>query len=177
LGIEGRAVQMGDPTGPVHDPRRSDAPYVEYGFYTFGRGMVDVYTYVLPVFPVSTNRNIAFHEFSTAQTRYGVCIDNGAVSYPSSSSLEYTQTWSENVVRNAAINKSVLYIDKPGFHTLKIIAGDPGLVIQKIVIDMGGMKKSYSGPPSSLVKLPTDEVNTGLGHLEQHLSMKQKEGY
>ncbi|MCU7693195.1 glycosyl hydrolase 115 family protein [Haoranjiania flava] len=152
LGIEGRSVQLGDPTGPVNDPRRSDAPYVEYDFYTTGRGMVDVYTYVLPTFPLSTGRNLAFHEFSTLQTRYGVCIDDGAVSYPSSSNPEYTQAWADNVIRNAAINKSVLYIDKPGFHRLKVIAGDPGLIIQKIVIDMGGMKKSYSGPPATLIK-------------------------
>ncbi len=152
LGIEGRSVLMGDPTGPVHDPRRSDASYVEYDFYTVGRGMVNVYTYVLPVFPLSTDRNLAFHEFSTSQTRYGVCIDDGAVSYPSSSHPEYTQAWADNVIRNAAINKSVLYIDKPGFHRLKVIAGDPGMVIQKIVIDMGGMKKSYNGPPSSIIR-------------------------
>ena len=152
LGIEGRSVLMGDPTGPVNDPRRSDAPYVEYDFYTVGRGMVNVYTYILPVFPLSTDRNLAFHEFSTSQTRYGVCIDDGAVSYPSSSNAEYTQAWADNVIRNTAINKSVLYIDKPGFHRLKVIAGDPGMVIQKIVIDMGGMKKSYNGPPSSLIQ-------------------------
>ncbi|MFT3902681.1 MAG: glycosyl hydrolase 115 family protein [Niabella sp.] len=152
LGIEGRSVLLGDPTGPVYDPRRSDASYVEYDFYTTGRGMVNVYTYVLPTFPLSTERNLAFHEFSTSQTRYGVCIDDGAVSYPSSSNPEYTQAWADNVIRNAAINKSVLYIDKPGFHKIKVIAGDPGMVVQKIVIDMGGMKKSYSGPPSSRVE-------------------------
>src|SRR5690606_26489429 len=101
LGIEGQSVLMGDPTGPVHDPRRSDASYVEYDFYTVGRGMINVYTYVLPVFPVSTERNLAFHEFSTSQTRYGVCIDDGAVSYPSSSNPEYTQAWADNVIRNA----------------------------------------------------------------------------
>lgn len=149
LGIEGSSVQMGDPTAPVNDPRRSDSPYLEYDFYTLSRGMATVYTYVLPLFPLSTNRNMSFHEFSTSQTSYGLSIDDGAASYPTSSSAEYTQQWADNVIRNAAINKSALYIDKPGFHRLKIITGDPGMIVQKIVIDMGGMKRSYSGPPST----------------------------
>jgi S-adenosylmethionine synthetase len=71
---------------------------------------------------------------------------------PSSSAPEYTQTWYENVLRNAAINKSTFYIDKPGKHTLHIKCGDPGMVIQKIVLDFGGMKKSYTGPVVSKVE-------------------------
>lgn len=151
LGIEDSVVMIGDATGPVQDPRRSDAAYVEYDFFTFGRGLVDVYTYMLPVAPLSPNRNVAFHEFNTTQARYGVCIDDGAVSYPTASAVEYTQTWSENVLHNTAINKSELYIDKPGFHKLKIISGHPGMVVQKIVIDLGGMKASYNGPPGTVV--------------------------
>jgi len=151
LGIEDSVVMMGDATGPVQDPRRSDASYVEYDFYTYGRGLVDVYTYMLPVAPLSPNRNVAFHEFSVTQARYGVSIDDGAVSYPTASAVEYTQAWSENVLHNTAINKSELYIDKPGLHKLKIISGHPGMVVQKIVIDLGGMKASYNGPTSTVV--------------------------
>ncbi|MBK5196281.1 MAG: hypothetical protein JJE08_09705, partial [Proteiniphilum sp.] len=44
------------------------------------------------------------------------------------------------------------YIDKPGKHTLHIKCGDPGMVIQKIVLDFGGMKKSYTGPVVSKVE-------------------------
>jgi len=80
------------------------------------------------------------------QTSYGVTIDEGAVDYPSSSAPEYSQDWATHVQRNAAVNVSTLYIDKPGKHTLKIITGDPGIIIQKVVIDLGGLKPSYEGP-------------------------------
>lgn len=146
LGVENRAVMIGDPTGKVLNPRNDKNPGVEYDFYTFHHGPVDVYTYVLPVFPLSSDRDFGFHEQNSSQTRYAVCIDDGPVALPSSSAPEYTQTWYENVLRNAAVNKSTFYIDKPGKHTLHIKCGDPGMVIQKIVLDFGGMKKSYTGP-------------------------------
>ena len=44
------------------------------------------------------------------------------------------------------INKTTLHIDKPGKHTVKIICGDAGTVLQKVVLDFGGMKRSYMGP-------------------------------
>lgn len=152
LGFEDQSVMIGDPVARVHNPRDNNSPGVEYDFYTFHHGPVDVYTYVLPVFPLSSDRDFGFHEQGTSQTRYAVCIDDGPVALPSSSAPEYTQTWSDNVLRNAAINKSTFYIDKAGKHTLHIKCGDPGMVIQKIVLDFGGMKKSYLGPQVTQVK-------------------------
>lgn len=153
LGYEDKSVVLGDPTAPMQNPKSSTAPSIEYDFYSFNYGRVDVYTYVLPVFPLTSNRDFGFHESSNEQTKYAVFIDSCSIATPSSSAPEYSHTWSENVIRNAAINKSTLYIDKQGKHTLKIRAGDPGMVIQKIVIDFGGMKKSYLGPPSTKVEV------------------------
>jgi hypothetical protein len=152
LGYADKSVMMGSPISAVQNPKSSNSPNLQYDFYTFHRGVVHVYTYVLPVFPLSSNRDFGFHESSNAETTYGVTIDDGAIAFPSSSSPEYSQTWSENVLRNAAVNESTLYIDKPGNHTLKIICGDPGMIVQKIVIDLGGLKFSYLGPPSTKVK-------------------------
>ncbi|WP_277510997.1 glycosyl hydrolase 115 family protein [Ereboglobus sp. PH5-5] len=155
LGFEDVSVQLGDPTAPRHGAANLKSPGLEYDFYTFHHGSVDVYTYALPTFPLYSDTGFAGHESTNIQTRFGICIDNGAVLTPTSSSFEYAKDWYENVLRNCAIKKTTLHISKPGRHTLRVICGDPGIVLQKIVIDLGGMKRAYMGPPSTRVEINT----------------------
>ena len=152
LGIEGPALQLGDPTAPLQIFRSRDVPCAEYDFYAFDAGSVDVYTYVLPTFPLHADRDFRIGENTNPDTKYSVQIDDGALATPSSSHVEYSQVWFESVLRNCAVNKSTLHIDKPGRHTLRIRVGDPGIVLQKIVLDFGGMKRSYLGPQSTLIE-------------------------
>ena len=146
LGCENTAVQLGNPIAPAQRTAGRNTPRLEYDFYTFEQGSVDVYTYVLPTFPISKDRGYAGHEATNVETKYGVCIDEGPVMTPSTSSFEYAQIWYESVLKNCRINKTTLHIDKPGKHTVKIICGDAGTVLQKVVLDFGGMKRSYMGP-------------------------------
>ena len=153
LGAEGDAVQLGDPTAPKGFPVKRDAPYVEYDFYCFSRGPVDVYTYVLPTYPLSPNQGYPGHERTGVETHYGVMIDEDTrIVEPSTSSVEYAQNWYDSVLRNSRVNKSTLYVSAPGKHKLRVICGDPGTVLQKVVIDFGGMHRSYMGPQSTYVK-------------------------
>lgn len=152
LGIEGPALQLGDPTAPLQIFRSRDVPCAEYDFYAFDAGSVDVYIYVLPTFPLHADRDFRIGENTNTDTKYSVQIDDGALATPSSSHVEYAQVWFESVLRNCAVNKSTLHIDKPGRHTLRIRVGDPGIVLQKIVLDFGGMKRSYLGPQSTLIE-------------------------
>ena len=43
-------------------------------------------------------------------------------------------------------------LDKKEKHTLRIRPLDPGLVMQKIMIDLGGLKPSFLGAPESFIK-------------------------
>ena len=146
LGIENEAIQLGNPIAPMQRTGGRNTPRLEYDFYTFEQGSVDVYTYVLPTFVTSSDRGYAGHEATNIETKYGVCIDEGPVMNPSTSSFEYAQIWYESVLKNCRVNKTTLHIDKPGKHTVKIICGDAGTVLQKIVLDFGGLKRSYYGP-------------------------------
>ena len=146
LGCEGACVQLGNPMAPRQNTRKQDAPYVEYDFYTFEQGPVDVYTYVLPTFTLSKDEGFPGHESTNLETQYGVAIDGYPIPLASTSSFEYAQVWYNSVLRNARINENTLYIDKPGKHTLRIVCGDAGTLLQKIVLDFGGLKHSYMGP-------------------------------
>lgn len=151
LGYEDKCIQFGNPTQRKSSPTNLDSPYLEYDFYTFHAGPVDIYSYALPTFPLYENPDFSGHETTDIHTRFGLRIDDGAILAPTSSSFEYAKDWYESVLRNCAIRKTTLYIDKPGKHTLRVIVGTPGVVLQKFVIDLGGMKRSYMGPPSTRV--------------------------
>ena len=60
---------------------------------------------------------------------------------------ESQAAWSRSVADGVTVATSKHTV-KPGAHVLKLWALEPGLV-QKIVIDAGGVKPSYLGPPES----------------------------
>lgn len=154
LGMEGYCIRLGDPfaltpyldnlvlTSNYVAPVRGNAfPSLEYDFYTFQSGMVDVYTYVMPTFPLDNEHG----------TRYGVMVDNSPVYLPEAGASYYSTPWIQSVLRNCRINKTTHYLSKPGKHTLKIFCAHPGVLLQKIVIDLGGMKRSYMGPEATKI--------------------------
>jgi hypothetical protein len=57
--------------------------------------------------------------------------------------------WEQSVRDSVRKIKSSHTISQAGYHTLKIWMVDPGVVLQKIVVDTGGVKPSYLGPPES----------------------------
>jgi hypothetical protein len=60
--------------------------------------------------------------------------------------------WEKSVSDNARFSQSKHIISTPGYHTLKIFMVDPGVVLQKIIVNSGGLKPSYLGPPESFYK-------------------------
>ena len=101
-----------------------------------------MYAYALPLFPVDSKHD----------TRYGIMIDDGMVQWMTTNAKEYSSQWRLNVFRNSAVSVINMNIDKPGKHKLKLICSDPGTIIQKVVLDFGGMKRSYLGPDVTNVK-------------------------
>jgi|WetSurSiteA1Bulk_404760.scaffolds.fasta_scaffold00529_6 hypothetical protein len=57
--------------------------------------------------------------------------------------------WEKTVSDNARFSNTSHTILTPGQHTLKIWMINPGIVIQKIIINTGGLRQSYLGPPES----------------------------
>ena len=57
--------------------------------------------------------------------------------------------WERLVSNGAAVFTTDHSVAKAGAQTVKFWAVDAGLVVQKIVVDAGGLKPSYLGPPQS----------------------------
>jgi hypothetical protein len=57
--------------------------------------------------------------------------------------------WEQTVMDNARFINLKQIIRTSGYHTLKIWMIDPGVVIEKLIIDTGAVRPSYLGPPES----------------------------
>ncbi|HEY8529330.1 MAG TPA: glycosyl hydrolase 115 family protein [Paenibacillaceae bacterium] len=57
--------------------------------------------------------------------------------------------WEKSVILNVRTVETVHRIDAPGDHTLRVWMVDPTVVLQKIVLDAGGVRPSFLGPPES----------------------------
>jgi hypothetical protein len=111
----------------------SKAPSMEYDLYTFTEGPAEI------VFNCAASNPIN----SDYRLRAAVAIDDAK---PIIISNRITRSTMDNLL---AI-KAQLNLPKQGQHKLKIWMVDPGLVIDKIIINTGGVKKSYLGPPESI---------------------------
>lgn len=135
----GVAFSWGEATQPVVDPRAKDAPRFEYELGKIDADSVEVTVYTLPFFPIYEGRS----------TRFGVSVDQSEVAIGENLPKEYSPEWKTQVLQNGAVFKAVFPIDPmKEKHTLALICGDPGMIVQRVVVDWGGLKKTYVGPRS-----------------------------
>jgi len=126
-------------TAAAQDPN-SGGPSLEYTFYSYEEGSVNIQTYFSPT--------LNFHNTDSG-LRYAVSVDDSQPVILSINGEKGERAWAGWVANNIIIKEITLKELKPGKHTLKIWMVDPGIVLQKIVLDFGGMKKSYLGPPET----------------------------
>jgi len=60
------------------------------------------------------------------------------------------KTWEKWVADNIIIKTTEHNFSKPGRHSIKYGVADAGIILQKLVIDCGGLKPSYLGPPETI---------------------------
>lgn len=138
LGRTGSAMTPVPVTADAQKPG-GDSPHLEYRFHLFTSGNVIIRAYLSPTLDF---RN-------TGGLRYAVSIDDGPPTIVNIHAAPSHRAWQKWVSNNINIMASRHSIDEPGEHVLKFWMVDPGVVLQKLVIDTGGVKPSYLGPPES----------------------------
>jgi hypothetical protein len=135
---------------PVSSPTASpptNSPCLEYACYFFDAGSVEVSLFLSPSLNYSPDRG----------ARIAVSIDEEAPKVLTAIPRGYTAgdgntDWEKTVkdcIRQVSTQQTV---PRPGAHILKVWMVDPGVVLQRIVMNTGRVRPSFFGPPESLLK-------------------------
>ncbi|HET9316382.1 MAG TPA: glycosyl hydrolase 115 family protein, partial [Vicinamibacteria bacterium] len=111
---------------------------LEYRVNLFRDGPVDVAVHLAPTQKFQPGPGF----------RFAVSFDDETPQVVNVHADESQAAWARSVSDGVTVVTSKHSV-KPGPHVLKLWALDPGLVFQKIVVDAGGLKPSYLGPPES----------------------------
>ncbi|MBP7141785.1 MAG: glycosyl hydrolase 115 family protein [Opitutaceae bacterium] len=116
-----------------------DSPHLAYAVFLHSAGEVTVELQCAPSLDFTPGEAlrfaVSFDDASPQVLRPGTAVGSGA--------------WETAVGEGAVKVRVRLTIDRPGVHELKFWRVTPGVVLERIVIDTGGVRASYLGPPES----------------------------
>jgi hypothetical protein len=81
--------------------------------------------------------------------RYAISFDDETPQVVNVHADTSLAAWEKEVADGVKVLRTRHVIPAAGDHVLKYWALDPGLVLQKLVVDTGGLRPSYLGPPES----------------------------
>jgi hypothetical protein len=121
-----------------------DAPCLQYKMYLFHAGRVTVESILAPSLNFVADRDMRFAvSFDEELPQIKTVVPKGYV-------VDYSNNDWQDAVRNSArIVTSTHTIDSPGYHTLNVWMVDPGVALQKVVVETARVGSSYLGPPES----------------------------
>jgi len=138
-GLRTTAVTDAPPAVPGEN-----APSLEYRMYFFTTGEFETVLHMAPSLNYLPDRDF----------KIGLSIDDDDAQIITVVPKEFNarngnREWEQTVMDNTRFVKGRILVSEPGYHTLKIWMIDPGMVLEKIVINTGGVRQSYLGPPES----------------------------
>jgi glycosyl hydrolase family 115 (putative glucuronidase)/glycosyl hydrolase family 115 len=115
------------------------SPCLEYQMYLFDPSKVEVQAILAPSLNFVPGRGL----------RYAVSFDDQPPQIIDALAQNSLEDWATSVKDNVRISKSVHTLSGTGYHTLKFWIVDPGIVLEKVIVNLGGVRPSYLGPPES----------------------------
>jgi hypothetical protein len=142
LGRTGSAVTVLPSTAKIG---AASAPALSYRFHVAADGRVPtIHVRLLPTYPIAPAKAL----------RFALRIDGGKLQpFAVTKGFDTKKDeWKQRVLSNAT--ETSLKLTEPlaaGWHTLQLVAVDTGVVVDKIVIDLGGLHPSYDGPAETRI--------------------------
>jgi hypothetical protein len=121
------------------------SPRLEYTINTFSAGDAKVDVYLAPRADVLAQGGL----------RYAVSIDGEAPRVVNiqqatgANAATMNRQWERTTSDNVNLTSTVHHLARPGAHTVRIWMVDPIVVVEKVVVDLGGERPNYLGPPES----------------------------
>jgi len=119
-------------------PKSDENIYLEYDIDFESKGEFEVQLLLAPTLNFNHNKGL----------RYEISFDGGkpeTVNFNGHYRGELGKWQSEHIIKSVTTHQ----ISQPGKHTLRFRVLEPGIVLEKILIDTGGLKPSYLGAPQS----------------------------
>jgi hypothetical protein len=142
LGRTGSGLTPFPVTAPSQIPS-ADSPRLEYDLHLFTSGPVEVWAYLSP-------RNNVLH---TDGLKYAISMDDAPPQIVNITTtlngIPMNRSWERNTSDNVNLTATTHMVSAPGDHVLKFWMVDPTVIVEKLVVDTGGLKASYLGPPES----------------------------
>ncbi len=144
LGRTADAITTFPVTAPEQQPSAS-TPFLEYEIYTYSKDSFSIHAYFSP----------SLNFFNTENgLQYSISVDDETpqiISLNKEDKNSISGIWNKWVGENIIIKTSKHTISTPGKHVIKYWMVNSGVVLQKIVADFGGLKRSYLGPPETKI--------------------------
>lgn len=112
---------------------------LQYQVYTFNAGEAMLHVQAIPTHPMYEQQGV----------RVAVSVDGGAYQTLSFKTIGRSDKWKQNVLKNAAVVSVPVTIAKPGQHTISVRMIDPGVMLDSMLLDLGGWKHSYRFPEAT----------------------------
>ncbi len=112
---------------------KKNSSYAEYDFYTFSPGNATITVFSLPTHPLN----------KLSSMRYALSVDDGPLQVIDFRSFGRSEEWKQNVLSNRVEKKVNIFFLNKGIHRLRIFSIDPGVILDAILIDLGGLNYAY----------------------------------
>ncbi|HUA78763.1 MAG TPA: glycosyl hydrolase 115 family protein [Dyella sp.] len=112
---------------------------LQYRMYLYDSGALPLQVTLAPTLNFVPGRGL----------RFAVSMDDGPRATVDALAHNTKDDWAKAVTDGVRRVTVPLDVSKPGWHTLKIWAIDPAVVIERLVVSRGALRPSYLGPPES----------------------------